>query len=170
MTETRFCMLMKFFERHRKMKSLLAFCYKYLPYPVFVAYPTLVVVIFVLYLTGKAELPLLIKEIAVPAFAFLTVTFFRRFFNFQRPYEKYDITPIVRKDKKGQSFPSRHAASVFIIAMAFLYVNIPAGIAFLTLGALLCVSRVICGVHFFRDVLAGALYSVLIGYIGFFLF
>lgn len=148
------------------MLAVLKLVYKYLPYPVFVAYPSLLVYLFFQYGILNREFS---RVLIVPAVVFLAVTLFRKEFNRPRPYEKYDIEPIIRKDKKGQSFPSRHAASVFIIAMSFLYINTALGIVMLVIGAVMCVSRVLCGVHFIKDVLAGAALSVLIGYVGFFL-
>ena len=151
------------------LRKVLVFVYKYLPYPVFVAYPALLAVLFVLYLQGRVGLVLLIKEIAIPAGAFLLITLFRKLFNKRRPYEKYNFEPIVKKNKTGESFPSRHAGSVFIIAMGFLYVNIPLGVIFLSIGVIMSLSRVLCGVHFPKDVISGAVFSILVGWIFFFL-
>ncbi|MCH5298708.1 MAG: phosphatase PAP2 family protein [Ruminococcus sp.] len=165
-TENGYKRIGEFFGRHSFMLAVLKLVYKYLPYPVFVAYPSLLVYLFFHYGIISEEF---LKVLFVPAVVFVAVTLFRKICNRQRPYEKYDIKPIVHKEKKGQSFPSRHAASEFIIAMAFLYVSPALGIVLLFVGAVMCVSRVLCGVHFIKDVLVGAALSVLIGYIGFFL-
>jgi membrane-associated phospholipid phosphatase len=106
-----------------------------------------------------------IKTFFVPLCTFVTVSVFRKVVNFQRPYEKMKITPLIHKDKKGHSFPSRHVASAFIIAMSFLYVNIPLGIVYLTISVLIAITRVLVGVHFVKDVVAGAVFSLVIGLI-----
>lgn len=100
-----------------------------------------------------------ILSAAVPAFVFLSVTAFRKLFNRPRPYEVMELPPLIPKDKKGESFPSRHCASAFIIAGAFLYVNIYAGIAFFLLAAAVALSRVFAGVHFISDVAAAFVYA-----------
>ena len=53
--------------------------------------------------------------------------------------------------------------------MTYLWLCPPAGIAFLLLGTALALCRVIGGVHFPRDVLAGAVMGVLSGIIGYWL-
>lgn len=73
------------------------------------------------------------------------------------------------KNKKGESMPSRHTACAFIIAMAFMYVSIPIGIAYLIISALIMISRVLAGVHFISDVIAGMAISLLYGYFSFFI-
>ena len=56
-----------------------------------------------------------------------------------------------------------------MIAMAIGYVWMPGGILFLILGVLLAVIRVIGGVHFPRDVAAGAAIGILVGILGFYI-
>lgn len=97
------------------------------------------------------------------------VTFFRKIFNRPRPYEKFATTSVFGKNKKGESMPSRHTACAFIIAMAFMYVSIPLGIAYLIISTLIMISRVLAGVHFISDVIAGMAISLLYGYFSFFI-
>ncbi len=96
-----------------------------------------------------------IYVLLVPSIAFLAVSIIRYFINAPRPYEKYNITPLYNKKTKGKSFPSRHTFSIFIIAFTSFLINIPLGIIFTVLGIILAVSRILCGVHFIKDVLAG---------------
>lgn len=102
----------------------------------------------------------------IPAVLLVIVTIFRKLYNAQRPYEVYNITPVVPKDKKGQSMPSRHTACAFAISMAVLHINLIAGIVMLFLAVLVAVSRVICGVHFIKDVVAGAIVAVIVDIAG----
>ena len=106
----------------------------------------------------------------IPLGTLIVVTLMRLIINAPRPYEKFDYTPVVHKDTKGRSFPSRHTVSAFIIAMAFLYIRPSIGIIMLTVAAIIAVTRVLAGVHFIRDVVSGAAIGVIIGVLGFFVF
>ena len=105
--------------------------------------------------------------LAVPAVSFFLLSAVRRIINAKRPYEVWDITPLIEKDTKGKSFPSRHVFSIYMIAMAAMYLCLPLGIVLLIAGIPLAYSRVIGGVHFTRDVLAGAAVGVVLGILGF---
>ena len=110
-----------------------------------------------------------LRVILVPAAGFVAVSLLRRCLGAKRPYEKYAFTPLLKKDTKGNSFPSRHVFSNIIIAMAVLSVWVPGGILLMVCGAFLAVLRVITGVHFPRDVIAGGVIAVVMGVLGFFL-
>ena len=73
------------------------------------------------------------------------------------------------KETKGKSFPSRHVFSIAMIAMTFLRVSLPLAVLFFVLTALLAALRVLGGVHYVRDVAAGAAMGVLCGLLGFFI-
>ena len=60
----------------------------------------------------------LARFVAVTAISFILVSIVRRFINSERPYTMYDFKPIIEKNKKGESMPSRHVFSAFIIGMA----------------------------------------------------
>ena len=88
---------------------------------------------------------------------FLAVDLLRKKINAPRPYELYDFYTVPPKAKKGCSFPSRHAFSAFAIATALCFYSPLFGGILLALSALMCGTRVLLGIHFIRDVLAGAL-------------
>lgn len=142
--------------------NLLKFVYKILPIFVFIGYPLLLVYLIVI---GSGKL---LQCITVPLGVFVSVTVLRKFINAARPYERLDIQPLMAKDTKGLSFPSRHTASSTVIAMTFLFVNVPLGVVFLMIAFLIGLSRIFAGVHFPRDVLAGFLYSVIMSALFFF--
>lgn len=105
----------------------------------------------------------------VPAVSFLAVSGLRKLVNAQRPYDKLHFRPLLNKNKHGESFPSRHVFSVFVISMAFYYTCLPIGIVLTAVGVLMAVVRVVGGVHFPHDVLAGAAIGILSGVLGFFI-
>lgn len=107
------------------------------------------------------------RSLLVPGVSFIVVSLFRKYFNAPRPYEVLDITPIIQKDTKGNSFPSRHVFSIFVIAMTLYYILAPLGITLLFLGIILGIIRVIGGVHFPKDVIAGAIIGILSSIIGY---
>ena len=98
--------------------------------------------------------------ITVPAVSFILVSVFRAKLNARRPYEVYQFQPLIPKDKCGNSFPSRHVFSIYIIAMAAWYVWMPLGVILCVAGGFLAAARVSGRVHFVKDVVAGALIAV----------
>ena len=162
-TEKNYKRIIMFFKERNFAFNALKFCYRFLPLLLFIGYPALIVYVF---FSNPADL---FKIILVPFGVFLLVTVLRKVINEQRPYEKYNTPSLFGKTTKGQSMPSRHTASAFIISLAILYVNFGLGIAALSVSFLITLSRVLAGVHFIRDVLAAMLLSVTIGVIFFFL-
>lgn len=148
-----------------KRAAVIHICNRILTGLVFVSYPALLLWLF------RNQEQSLIKAILVPFDSFIILTIFRFFVNAKRPYEVFDIPPVIAKDTRGRSFPSRHVFSVFIIAMTFFAVcPVPVlGGGIFVLGILLAVVRVLAGVHFPRDVIAGAISGIAAGYIGYFL-
>jgi membrane-associated phospholipid phosphatase len=105
----------------------------------------------------------LCKAVLVPAVSFLIVTVVRRGINRKRPYEQWELDPLIHKNTKGKSFPSRHLFASGVIAMTFLYFNVPAGIVLLVLSVIGGCIRVLGGVHYPSDVLAGFVCGLLAG-------
>lgn len=98
----------------------------------------------------------LVPLVGVTAVGFAAVSFFRRRFNAPRPYECCAIAPLIARDGAGKSFPSRHAFSAFAIAASWFAASAPVAVVLLVAAVVLAVCRVLGGVHFPRDVVAGA--------------
>lgn len=109
------------------------------------------------------------KAAAVPAAGFVLLSVFRAKLNAPRPYECFETAPVIEKNTKGKSFPSRHVFSAFIIAFTAAWYWPAAGGALAVCGTLLAVTRVLGGVHFIRDVAAGAAAGIGLGLAGFIL-
>ena len=107
--------------------------------------------------------------ILVPAFGFVLLTLVRKWINQPRPYEVWEIIPLLDRDSPGQSMPSRHVFSATIISMACLHASLTMGMICLTLSAFLGLVRVLGGVHFPKDVVVGYICGLVWGVL-FFLF
>ena len=105
----------------------------------------------------------------IPASGFVILSFLRKKINTPRPYEKWDIKPLLDRDSPGQSMPSRHVFSATIISMACLHASLTIGMICLTLSAFLGLVRVLGGVHYPKDVVVGYICGLVWGVI-FFLF
>ena len=133
----------------------------YLAYPVLLAY---------LFFFGKySSYFSLSKALLVPGISFVLLSVFRKWINRPRPYEKFGVPPVIKKDTKGQSFPSRHVFSATMIAMTFLLMSPWSwlGIVFLFVSFALAIVRVVSGVHFISDVTAGIVIAVVAAVIGY---
>ena len=138
------------------LKALLA-VNRGLRYLGYLMYPLLLVLVAIF------DLPSLPKLVVVPLLGFLVVSGFRAAFDAPRPYELLDIDPLIKKATVGQSMPSRHLFSMAMIAMCWLYWCAPVGVVLLLLCVVMGYIRVVGGVHFPRDVFAGALGGVILG-------
>ena len=105
----------------------------------------------------------------IPASGFVILSFLRKKINAPRPYEEWDIKPLLDRDSPGQSMPSRHVFSATIISMACLHASLSVGLILLVLSALLGLVRVSGGVHYPKDVVVGYICGLVWGVI-FFLF
>ena len=101
--------------------------------------------------------------LVVPAVSFLLLSFFRAKYNAKRPYEIYEFEPLIKKDTAGKSFPSRHVFSIFVIGSSLWCMYPYIGTVVMAAGVVLAVIRVIVGVHFPKDVIAGAVIGYLCG-------
>lgn len=148
--------LYKRFHRYKHVVRLLNKIFTLLMY---IVYPLLLMILW--------DDAFLWKAVLVPSVSFVIVTVIRSKINRLRPYEAWSIRPLIQKDTKGQSMPSRHVFSSVIISMTILYLNKPLGIFFLIVSFLEACIRVIAGLHYVSDVLVGYILGILFGLIYF---
>lgn len=103
------------------------------------------------------------KAICFPGISFVLLSVIRHFINEPRPYETWDIHPLIHKKTKGHSMPSRHVFSAVIISMCYLMVYPLLGYIFLGVSVIAACIRVIAGVHYPKDVIIGYCIGVLVG-------
>ena len=123
----------------------------------YLVYPLLLIYLF---LKQQSQL---IPAIFILGVSFILVSLMRKMINVPRPYEAWQINPLIQKDTQGQSMPSRHVFSATIISMAVLRLNPILGILFLVLSLVIAICRVIGGVHYPHDVAAGYLIGIICG-------
>lgn len=130
-----------------------------------IVYLTLLVITYLQEGLGKQVL----MYVFVPASGFVILSLLRKKLNASRPYEVWEIVPLLDRDSPGQSMPSRHVFSATIISMACLHASLSVGLILLILSAILGLVRVLGGVHYPKDVLVGYACGLVWGVI-FFLF
>ena len=118
----------------------------------YVAYPVCIILLW------RANDVRLTKALLIPAISFVLLSVIRRLINRPRPYETLGFTPILQKEAKGESFPSRHIFSAFMIAATIAYLT-SWGYLFFIPAMLLATIRVIGGVHYPSDVTAGVVFA-----------
>lgn len=161
MTKEKYEKIYNFFASHTKALKILEILNKLTTYVGYGAYFLLLIYL----MATKNEK--LIRCIIIPAMAFVLTTVIRSKLNFPRPYEKLDIIPLIKKDTKGKSFPSRHTACISIIAFSWLYTYVPAGIFMCLVTLVIMIIRPLAGIHFPKDVIAGFVLSGVCAVIGY---
>ncbi len=162
MNDIRYKKMLENIKNNKLGFRVLGILYKWLPGLVFLCYPLMLLLKSLQGFDKDFWLML-----CVPAGVLVLVTVLRKLINRQRPYEKFDTPPLFERDGKGESFPSRHTASAFIIAMSGFVLNIWVGIGLLIVAAVIGATRVLSGVHYVSDVLAGGALSLVVGIVFF---
>ena len=128
-----------------------------------IVYLTLLVITYLQQGLGKQVL----MYVFVPASGFVILSLLRKKLNAPRPYEVWEIVPLLDRDSPGQSMPSRHVFSATIISMACLHASLSVGVILLVLSAFLGLVRVLGGVHYPKDVVVGYMCALVWGVIFF---
>lgn len=101
--------------------------------------------------------------VVIPGLGFFLVSFFRHCLNAPRPYDEWAISPLISREKHGDSLPSRHVFSATVISLVAWRVVWPLGVVLLVLTVILGLVRIIGGVHYPRDIIAGMLCGIICG-------
>lgn len=132
---------------------------------------------FIMYLIGGIYLLInfkkygyteLFKYIFIPFIAFLTARIIRNTIKAKRPFEKMEIKSLIYH-KGGNSFPSNHSTSAMVLAMALGHIFPLFIFGFIILAIITGVLRIMAGVHYPIDILAGLMIGFGFGYLGFFI-
>ncbi len=154
--------LKKVHSRHTLTKCLLIYSHA-------VVAASVTLLVFLLYGAWRISELTAAKVSLILAVPFIAVSLLRRLVKAPRPYELYDFYGTRPKIREGESFPSRHAFSAFAIGTAALPLFPVWGSLLLVLGVGMCIARVLLGIHFVRDVAAGALCGLATSLIGLFI-
>ncbi|MDD5944821.1 MAG: phosphatase PAP2 family protein [Clostridia bacterium] len=117
---------------------------------------------------GLMPILVLMRDIRVIAFAacplieLVLVTKFRDKIDRPRPFDVLDVTPL-EKHSSGHSFPSLHCSSSFVITASLFYIHPILGVIGLIVSIFVAVSRLLSGVHYPSDILAGIIIGLLFG-------
>lgn len=103
--------------------------------------------------------------ILIPAAVYLTAKLIPLLYNRRRPFAEYSLKRQV-KQREGHSFPSTHAGSSMIIALAVLNINFQSGILMIFLAVLTALSRIMVGVHYPTDILGAWLIVLSLHFLG----
>lgn len=136
---------------------------KFVTGAIYIAYPALLLVL----LLQKSEQTL--RVFFVPGISFILVSLFRHLYNEKRPYVTYDYPSVIQKNDTGNSMPSRHVFSAYMIAVAFYVVNPLYSIPVFLCAVAMSIGRVLAGVHYPKDVIVGAILGIGLGIVGFYL-
>ena len=112
---------------------------------------------------------IVLAYLLVPATGFIILSVIRKRMNWPRPYELGTFPPLLSREGKGSSMPSRHVFSAAIISTVAWGVNPLLSVLGLSLALLLAGVRVLAGLHFIRDVVVGFLSAILWGSFWFYL-
>lgn len=165
MTKENYIKMTQPFRDHPEMAKGIHIANKLCTGLMYVSYPVLVAYLFL------QKDVLLWRAILVPAISFVLLSVSRYFINRKRPYEVFEFPPVIKKDTKGKSFPSRHVFSATMIALTFLFASpwMWIGALFLLVSFILAGVRVVSGVHFISDVIAGIVVAIVASGIGYFI-
>ena len=111
---------------------------------------------------------IVLAYLLVPAIGFIVLSVIRKRMNWPRPYELGTFPPLLNREGKGRSMPSRHVFSAAIISTVAWGVNPLLSVLGLSLALLLAGVRVLAGLHFVRDVVVGFLSAILWGFFWFY--
>lgn len=157
MNEERYESLTKPFRKRPSLLKILWLLNKLCTLAGYISYPLLLILLF------YRKDCRIIRFLLIPGLSFVILSIFRDKVNKPRPYEVLNIEPLIYKNTKGHSFPSRHTFSIFLIAACWLGISPLLGSILFVIAIMLACIRIIGGVHFPKDVFCGAIIGILCG-------
>jgi undecaprenyl-diphosphatase len=151
--------LQSFSGRTPYFDEFILFCASYLP---FIAAAGAISYLLIQDIQGKRKIIILLDAlIAVLVGRFVFTALLRLLINRARPYTLAGAHSLFQTI--GSSFPSAHATILFAGGTVLFMYNKRAGIIFNIIAGIICVARVVAGVHYPSDILVGAFVGSLSG-------
>ncbi len=136
----------------------------------FYAFAVFALVSVVLVFKKRGIIFVLIVAAIVGLNDFICHNFLKEFFARDRPCHVLSDLAHIENCSNSFSFPSNHASNLFTAAtfITLVFRKTPATIGIIyTFAMLVCYSRVYIGAHYPFDVLAGAMFGSLMGFLGY---
>ena len=166
MTPEKYRKIHTWFSARPAALKALALCSRLLPLVQAAAYLALLALLGFRWAAGEDSMRLLARAVLVPGAVLAGGSALRAALNRPRPYEQPGFTPLLPKETAGKAFPSRHTLSGAVIAMAWLPVSGAAAAVLAVLAVAIGATRVLAGVHWVKDVAAGAALGFGLGALG----
>ena len=110
---------------------------------------------------GRMRKEQVLHTILAMLIAWTLSTMIKSLFPSPRPFEVNGAMPLTLTTPSGGSFPSNHAAVAFSLAVSIWLHNKKVGNYFLILAVLVGTGRMLGNVHYFLDILGGAVLGII---------
>ncbi|MEC9489471.1 MAG: phosphatase PAP2 family protein [Halanaerobiales bacterium] len=140
-----FLKLYNFTQKHSGLAGTAIFITKFAPR--FFSTIYFAAVVWLIYINDAG----LKQFVFAPAVVYSLAKIIPYLYNRKRPFADLEVQSLVEQ-RNDHSFPSTHSSSSFIIALAFLNLNLLAGLILLAAAAATAISRVMVGVHYPLDI------------------
>ena len=142
---------------------LIMFFGSYIAYPLAVVFP---LYLFLAQTPMREGIILSVSALVAGLIARLIFGSSIRFFHpVPRPPVTHALKPLI--DLKSPSFPSGHALFFFALSTFVFFFNPLLGIIFFTTTVIIAIARVMAGVHYPSDMLAGCLLGIVSAYLSY---
>jgi undecaprenyl-diphosphatase len=145
------------------LDSIVVFCASYLAYITGAVF--FVLVFFSRYSKREKWELVLVTGIASVIARFGITELIRFFYHHPRPFFALpDVRQLPQVVETSWSFPSGHATFFFAVATAIYLYNKKWGIGFFIAAIVISLGRVVAGVHYPSDIIAGAIIGIVVAY------
>lgn len=146
-------------ERSSLGNKLIVFFAQYLPYLVVVVF--IVLLYFSIYPRREKIYIFLVGIFAAIVSRFGITVLIRYLYYRPRPFITYQVHQLI--PESNGSFPSGHASFLFALAATIYLYNKKWGIWVFIISLFICIARIMAGVHYPSDILAGIIVGVTVG-------